>query len=113
MLYEPHEVVEGQTVSLFPHTHGASRACQEQRQVTIAQPPAKFWPYLVVTWVQDNQNRWERVHRDNIKKKPAAPKVDKQEGDGAGGGGRTDGRWQRRLALPGKIETIEGQETLF
>lgn len=115
MLYDPHEVEEGATVYLFPHTKGASRACMEQRTVQVAQPPAKFWPYVIVTWRQGTIDKWERVHKDNIKKKPTAPKATKQEGDGAGGGRSTDtgGRWQRKLALPGRIKPIdipEGQE---
>lgn len=112
MLYDAHEVEEGQVVFLFPHTRGASPACHEKRRVTIAQPPARFWPYLVVTWTEGGVDKWERVHRDNIKKKPTTPKVDKQEGDGAGGG-RSDGKWQRKTVMPGKIAHIEDQMELF
>ena len=122
MLYEVHEVSEGQTVWLYPHTKGASAACHAMRQVKVMHDPKKHWPYVVVEWKEGGVDRWEKVHRDNIKKKPPSQTgmaAQKKQGDTSGNPDTpTDRKWQRKLALPGKIKPIqlaEGEEqgTLF
>lgn len=116
MLHDSHEVEVGQTVYLFPHTKGASPACHRLLAVKVAQDPAKFWPYVIVEWVEGREARWERVHRDNIKKAPTAVKAaDKRQGDSVGTG---DGRMvaqkgQRRLAVGRPVANPDDQMELF
>lgn len=115
MLYEVDEVTVGQVVYLYPHTKTASRACHEQRRVTILHDPKKHWPHLVVEWQQDGEAHWELVHRDNIKKRPAtaaASPTEKHQGDMAGGT-QTETRWRRKNAIASPVVNIEGQEALF
>lgn len=118
MLYDAHEVSEGETVFLFPHTKGASTACHRQLTVKVMHDPKKHWPYVIVEWMDDGKAVWEKVHKDNIKKKPAAsaPSGDKKQGDGSNV--VSSGKWQRRLAAHTKAKPMalpDGMEepTLF
>lgn len=115
MLYEPTEVEVGQTVYLYPHTHGASPACHRLLVVKVMRVPAETWPYVVVEWEENNQPKWERVHRDNIKKRPTAVQAeDKRQGDAVGqGGSRSPEKWQRRLAVGRPVANLDDQMELF
>jgi len=118
-----HDLHKGQIVYLTPHTKQASRACHERRTVKIMHEKdtiKRHWPMIVVEWKQDGVDKWERVHRDNVKLRahaPRATKVERAEGDGAQSSGM--GRWASKVrVMPGKIKPIElaeGQEqgTLF
>jgi hypothetical protein len=77
-------------------------------------PPEKFWPYVVVEWKEGGVDKWAKVHRDNIKKRPVATTsvAEKKEGD-MGGGGTTSGKWQRKTALPRPVALAKDQMELF
>lgn len=112
-----HDLYKGQIVYLSPHTKTASRACHEQRAVRVMHEKdtiLKHWPMVVVEWKQDGVDKWERVHRDNIKLRPgnaSSAKVEKREGDGQGGGKPTVTRVRK---MPGRpIAHIEDQMELF
>lgn len=117
-MYQVDDVKLGDTVFLHAHTKTAPPECYRGLQAMVSQPPAKFWPHLVVEWEERNGegrsvSRWLRVHKDDVKKKPgsATTVADKRQGDTSGG--TTPSKWQRKLAIATPVETIEGQESLF
>lgn len=118
MLSDPDEVQKGRIVFLYPQTKQASASCHRQLAVSILKDARAHWPMLVVGWKEDGVDKWELVHRDNIRKKRATGATEKEEkraGDQTGGGAQTGmSRWAKRGIMPGKpVEPIEGQETLF
>ncbi len=116
MLQTPDEVVEGQTVHLYPQDKQASRNVHRMLAVTILKAPATHWPMVVVGWTEGGRDCWELVHRDNIRKKPTGATTTRQEkGEGdtvVSSGGR---KANRVRVMPGahKYAPTEGQETLF
>lgn len=117
MLHSVDEVTVGQTLWTFPHTKSASTNVHRQLAVRVLQPPAKFWPYLVVGWAEGKEDKWEKVHKDDLKKKQSntTASSDKHQGDSVGSDGSVAGKWQRRLALPGRdrVKPTEDQLELW
>lgn len=118
MIRDPEELNIGQTVFLYPQTKTASTSCHRQLSVRVMHDPKKHWPMVVVEWYEDGSQRWELVHRDNIRKKAVAvtSKAEKAQGDSIGDGqARKRGGTNRVRVMPGakKYEPTEGQETLF
>ena len=118
MLYSPDEVKQGDTVWLTAHTKTAPPECYRNLQVRLSQPPAKFWPYLVVEWEERNgegksESRWLKVHKDDVKKKAAANTTAAEKKAGDTTGGRVDGKWQRKLSVAAPVPNVEGQDTLW
>ncbi len=118
MLYNPDEVKQGDTVWLTAHTKTAPPECYRGLQVKVSQPPARFWPHLVVEWEERNgdgktESKWLRVHKDDVKKKPASNTTAAEKKAGDTTGGRVDGKWQRKLAVAPPVENVEGQGALF
>lgn len=113
MLYDVDEVQIGQTVYLDAHSKGAPAICHRRLVVKVMHPPARFWPYLVVEWKEDGVDKWARVHRDNIKKRPVQDRTVAERKEGDTGSGTTSQKWQRRLALPKPVALIEDQMELF
>lgn len=118
MIHKPEDLRVGQTVYLYPHTKQASRACHEQRVVSVMQDPAKHWPKVVVEWTENGVQQWQLVHRDNIRLRAAASTTTKEEtkaGDTTQDGGA---KWATVRRMPGRAKPIEippglEQATLF
>lgn len=111
------DLYQGQIVYLSPHTKTASRACHEQRAVRVMHDKdviRKHWPMVVVEWTVGGVAKWERVHRDNIKLRPktVSTKSEKREGD-AVGGGTTEQKWKRKLAVGRPVAVADEQLELF
>jgi hypothetical protein len=120
MLRSVDEIELNQVVHLFPHTKVASRACHALTVARVIKDPKAHWPMVVVGWKEATGDRWELVHKDNIRLKPRATqtsKVEKKEGDTVQGGG-TASIWARVRKMPGKVVEVnlaetEEQGTLF
>lgn len=112
MLYDAHEVAVGETVFLFPHTKTASRICHEQKAVKVAKAPSAHWPMVLVTWTEGDHDRWQMVHKDDIKKRPPnKTAADKKLGDSLTDRNRAVARVR---VMPGKkIEVMDDQMELF
>lgn len=106
MLNHVDEAEAGRVVYLYPHSKTASRACHRLLTVAIVEG-RKHWPMVVVKWNEGGAERWELVHRDNIRLRPsvAATRVDKKEGDSKGDVA-TGTKWKPRL-LPNHIKPID------
>jgi hypothetical protein len=118
MLNDSHEVEVGQVVYLYPHTKQASAECHRQLTVKVLKDPAAHWPKVVVGWKEDGVDKWQLVHRDNIRRRrvaSATTKEEKRAGDTTGGGGEAGmAKWVKRGVMPGGVPPqVEGQETLF
>jgi hypothetical protein len=116
MLYHVDEVVVGQQVVLFPHTKTASNNVHRQRVVTIMKDPKAHWPKVMVCWKEDGEDRWELVHKDNIKKRVSpthSTGADRHQGDSVGDGGAVPSKWQRKLAIGTPVQNHEDQMGLF
>lgn len=118
MLYDVDEVQVGQTVWLFPHTRTASQNVHRMLQVRVMKEPKAHWPRVMVEWKEGNEDRWELVHKDDIRKRnPAsATKADTKQGDTIGDGPTSSKLGtSRRLALPGaaKVAPTEDQMSLW
>lgn len=112
MLRGPEEAEENKIAYLYPHTKTASRACHDMKAVTILS--ARHWPMVVVKWKEGEADRWELVHKDNIKLKPPSARVksDEKEGDTVRGGAM-DSKWARPRKMTGRqkpIDIPEGRE---
>lgn len=118
MLYDVGEVEQGQIVWLYPHTRTASRNVHRMLAVSVMHDPKRHWPWVTVEWTENGQLKWEKVHKDDIRKRnpTTTTKAEARQGDSIGDG-LTSSKLgtSRRLALPGahKYEPTEGQETLF
>ena len=111
-------LVVGRICYLYPQTKQASAECHKQLTVTVLKDPSAHWPKVVVGWKEDGVDKWQLVHRDNIRLKRAATTTSRQEkraGDSTGGGAEGGmEKWVKRGVMPGKPPPeIEGQETLF
>lgn len=108
MLRGPEEVPKGRVAYLYPHTATASRACHAMRTVEVVEG-AKHWPMVVVKWREPDADKWELVHRDNIRLRPPSARVksEEKEGDTTQDEGATAGRWARVRKMPGKPKPIE------
>lgn len=114
MIYTPEELEVGRLVYLFPHTKQASQTVHRQLAVSVMKDPKAHWPRVMVCWKEDGQDRWELVHRDNIKlRRSSSAKVEKRDGDTTQDQTTTSSRWQRRLAVARPISNIPDQMELF
>lgn len=114
MLLAPEDLPVGRTVYLFPQTKQASRNVHLMRTVSIMKDASAHWPRLVVGWKEGSEDRWELVHKDNIRLRPPAArnKADEKEGDTIQGDtGRTSGKWARVRRMPGKPKPVDTDET--
>ncbi len=77
--------------------------------------PALHWPYLIVSWKEDGELCWEKVHRDHIRRNPAATqtKAADRQGDGVTQSTRGVKPFRVRVMPGRKIEDLEGQGELF
>lgn len=117
MLRGPEEAPEGRVVYLYPQTRTASRTCHAMKAVTVVH--AKRWPMVVVKWTEGRVDKWELVHKDNIRLRPPSARVkkDEKEGDTVQGTGM-DSRWARPRKMAGRVKPIDipddqEQGTLF
>lgn len=122
MIYDPDELEVGMTVYLFPHTRQASMNVHRGLTVSVMKDPKAHWPKVMVTWKEGNEDKWELVHRDNIKKRApsARNKQDEKEGDTARGGTTGMGsKWTKVPVMPKQpkanivLAPDEAQGTLF
>lgn len=117
MLRDPEEVGVDGMVFLYPQTKTSSQNVHRMLTVRVMKDPKAHWPMVMVCWKENGEDRWELVHKDNIRKKSAAAtttRADKTQGDTAGDGA-TSSKTKRVRVLPGanKYEPTEGQGTLF
>lgn len=120
MIDDPNAIQRGRIVFLYPQSKQASRACHRLLTVTVMKDPRAHWPMVMVQWKEDGADRWELVHRDNIRlRKPGGTttKAESKEGDTTRDSGGM-GKWAAVRKMPGKpkpIEITEEQEqgTLF
>ena len=118
MLYNVDEITNGQQVWLYPHTRTASRNVHRCLAVRVLKDPKAHWPMVLVGWREAEEDRWELVHKDDIRKRnpSASTKAEREQGDTAQDGLAASALGSnRRLALPGKAKVVptEGQGTLF
>lgn len=119
MLKDPEEIQVGRIVHLYPQTKQASRECHKQLAVSVLKDPRAHWPMVVVGWKEGNENKWQLVHRDNIRLKRASSVTSREEkraGDQTGGPSESGmAKWaKKRAIMPGTPPpAIEGQMELF
>lgn len=118
MIYNVDELSDGQTVFLYPHTKTASQACHRQLQVKVLGDPKRHWPLVTVKWREGEEERWQLVHKDDIKKNKSnsateTSAADRHQGDTVGAGPAPARPWQRRLTIGKPVENFEGQGKLF
>lgn len=118
MLRDPEEVGVDGRVWLYPQTRTASQNVHRQLAVKIMKDPRAHWPMVVVGWTESGVDRWELVHKDNIRKKAPgviSAKEEKTQGDSIGGTASSRTKVARVRVMPSakKYEPTEGQGTLF
>jgi hypothetical protein len=121
VLDDPDLIQQGRIVFLYPQSKTASANVHRQLSVTVMKDPKAHWPMVVVGWKEDGVDRWELVHRDNIRlKRPGVTttKADKHEGDNVREGAGM-GRWAKVRKMPtqakAKVDMPDDMEqgTLF
>jgi hypothetical protein len=119
VLKDPEEIQVGRIVHLYPQTKQASQNVHKQLAVSVMKDPRAHWPMVVVGWKEDGVDKWELVHRDNIRLKRASSittREEKRAGDTTGNSGEGGmAKWARKRAImPGTPPPpIEGQMELF
>lgn len=116
MISDPDEIGVDGTVWLYPQSKQASQNVHRQLRVKILKDPKAHWPMVVVGWTENGVDKWELVHRDNIRKRaPGAvsTKEEKTQGDSIGDGRKT--KTGRVRIMPGarKYQPTEEQLELF
>lgn len=119
VINNPTDLEVGRIVFLYPQTKQASQSCHRQLSVTVMKDPAAHWPFILVKWKENGEDRWEKVHRDNVRLRRASnAKQEKREGDTVQNGDGSMGRWAKVRVMPGKPKEIDlpagmEQDSLF
>lgn len=118
MLFDVNEVAVDQQVWLYPHTRTASANVHRMLAVKVMKDPKAHWPMVLVCWKEGNQDKWELVHKDDIRKRnpTASTKAEHKQGDTIGDGPTSSKLGtSRRLVMPGakKYQPTDDQMELF